>query len=113
MPVIAIDDPLLEEFALQHDLRERFFHALEQIQDILRKLDENPEVSGRDVVLASVAVGEIVDEAISPEALRAWGEQGRPLPWLDERLGDGPERLRRAVLLMAGIEDGNMMEDQG
>lgn len=103
--VIAADDPLLTAFTMQHDLRERFLHALEQVQAVLRSFDPEIAADAETMSAALTNIEEIVDEALDQQAIQGWMDNGRPLPWLDERLGEGPERVRDAVLKMIGLED--------
>lgn len=103
-PVIAIDDPLLVAFALQHDLRERFLHALEEIVATGQQLDANPEFTPRDLALSYNKIIEIATKATDEGFIKLWEDEGRPLPWLDERLGSEPEKLRQAVMRMAGLD---------
>lgn len=84
-------DPLLPMFALQHDFRERFFHALQEIERTLGSddLDRGEKLD---------RVGEITFEALDHESIKAWLEQNRPMPWLDEVLDAQVEDLNQRVL---------------
>lgn len=81
--------PLLPVYAFQHDLRERYMNALEEIVAA--------EVDGRSYKAAFEKVKAIASEAISVESIEKWVEQGRPLPKLDSVLGDFPQRLTTEV----------------
>lgn len=99
-PVIAADDPLLTMFAMQHDLRERFAHTLLGVQEILHGITDIDKVHE-----AVIEIEALVDEALDPMAISVWVDDGRPMPWLDEALGDGPEQIRQTVLKLIGLED--------
>ena len=87
-------DPILEHFAFQHDFRERYLHALEEICQV-------DMAQGN----AHVLMRTIATDAIDPEKLAEWQSAGRPLPWLDEKINPVAERVRREVLAMLGIPD--------
>lgn len=88
---IYVNDPLLVHFALQHDLRARF---LEAINDAIEALSiPDPEVAAR------VAV-EILRESVDPDSIGAWIAAGRPLPFIDQQVGEAAEALTKAVLAL-------------
>ena len=73
-------DPLLPEFVLQHDFRERFFHALEEIVEVLDADDMTSEQR-------LVKIGILARGALDHESIKVWLDANRPMPWLDERVG--------------------------
>jgi hypothetical protein len=83
-------DPLLPAFALQHDFRERFFHALQEIEEVIASDAPDADRLAR--------VGEIASEALDHQSIKAWLEANRPLPWIDEVLGDESRQLTQRVL---------------
>jgi hypothetical protein len=83
---IDVENPMLPAFAMQHDLRERYLHALEEIIDCLSHAGTAEEA----LTIAKVAV--------DPKLIEAWSREGRPLPWLDEIFGEDPDELTRQVL---------------
>lgn len=87
----AIDalDPLLPEFVLQHDFRERFFHALEQIVEVLDGGDDEHKLA---------RISAIAREALDHESIRLWMDANRPMPWLDDRLGEEAKALTELVI---------------
>lgn len=97
-PEALIDpmDPLLSGFALQHDLRERFLHALEEILAV--------RVEGRHYRSALDKCREIARDALSEESILLWHQANRPLPWLDEQIGDRAESLRSQVTSAIGLD---------
>jgi len=88
---IYVNDPLLVHFALQHDLRARF---LEAINDAIEAL------AIPDPTVAARVARDILREAVNPASVRAWIEAGRPLPYIDQRVGEAAEELTRAVLAL-------------
>jgi hypothetical protein len=98
-PLIVVDplDPLLEHFALQHDLRARFAHALEEIVAVI---DAEPTES---VLSRLTKAHDIATEAISDEAIEEWMKRQRPLPWLDEVINPLADQVRREVMEMLGL----------
>lgn len=87
--IIGADDTALLGFTDQFELRERFLHALELIVAV-------------DMAdpLSAEKMQSIARDAIDSTSLREWTANGRPLPWLDERLGDSVESAQRAVMEM-------------
>lgn len=111
--VIDPTDPIMAHFAIQHDLRERFHHALTEIIDAVSAWSRSETSDDPDVEIArSLALIEqmttIATEAVAPDRIREWFEDDRPLPWLDEQLGSLPDDLSRVVAKMIGLEDGNI-----
>lgn len=94
----AIDptDPLLEHFAFQHDFRERYQHALEEILKVNATPLISWETAGRLMI-------KLAAEALDIEEIRKWQEAGRPLPWIDETINPVAERVRDDVLKMLGL----------
>ncbi len=99
--VIDASDPLLGAFALQHDIRERFLVALEIIATY------KPE--GRRYKDAFLLVQEVAKEAMDPEKMEKWIDAGRPLPTIDNSLGDVPRSFTKSVtdFLRETIETGD------
>lgn len=91
-PAIDPTDPLVEHFAFQHDFRERYQHALEEIC----KVDM---AQGN----AHVLMRTIATDALDVDKIREWQAEGRPLPWIDETINPLAERIRDEVLNMLGI----------
>lgn len=91
----AIDptDPLVEHFAFQHDFRERYQHALEEICKV--------DMSQGN---AHVLMRTIAEEALDLDKIREWQKQGRPLPWMDAEINPLAERIRDEVLQMLGLK---------
>lgn len=89
----AIDafDPLLPEFVLQHDFRERFFHALELVVETLDDETMTPEHR-------LTKIGIIAREALDHESIKVWMDANRPMPWLDDKLGDQAREITEFVL---------------
>lgn len=94
---IDVLNPLLPAFTIQHDFRERFFHAL---QTILQKIDSG-DGSAEDLL---DTVRTIAFEALDHGSIQLWMDSGRPLPWLDEVLGEENDRLRTEVLKALGLD---------
>ncbi len=92
--LVDVEDPLLIEFARQHDYRERFLNALERIISIISSTDVTDYTRAARVAL------EIAKEAVDPEHIAKWEAEGRPLPALDAKVGDRAEALRQTVLTM-------------
>lgn len=95
---IQIDDPLLIHFTIQHDLRARFQTAIDDALDCLRHIDD-PEVA------CQYAKG-ILAQAVDEESVMEWMKAGRPLPFIDQKVGPQAEALTQAVLdMMKQIEE--------
>lgn len=88
---IHLDDPLLVHFALQHDLRARFLQAISDAIEALSIPDQQ---------VANRVCGEILSEAISPSSISEWMAAGRPLPFIDQKVGEAAEELTKAVLAL-------------
>lgn len=86
IPVIDASDPLLFQFALQHDLRERFLAA---ITSALESFGDPERCRA------------ILEEAIDDAAIEAWIHDGRPLPSIDT-----PEMLASVEALDAALTQG-------
>lgn len=86
-PMIDPMDPLLSAFTWQHDLRERFLRALEQIIAVDQTSSD-----------AAAQCRHIAEEAIDDDKIREWDEAKRPIPWLDEVVGEQAEKLRQGVI---------------
>lgn len=89
--VLDAFDPLLPEFVLQHDFRERFFHALEEIVEVLDADDMTSEQR-------LVKIGILARGALDHESIKVWLDANRPMPWLDERVGDQAREITEFVL---------------
>ena len=89
----AIDafDPLLPEFVLQHDFRERFFHALELIVETLD--DESMTTEHR-----LTKIGIVAREALDHESIKVWMDANRPMPWLDDKVAEQAREITDFVL---------------
>lgn len=92
--VVNAEDPLLVAFALQHDFRERFLNALQEIMAV--------EVQGRSYKTAWEAVRKIAAEAMDEDSIMAWMDSGRPLPGLDAEFGEVPRQLTDEVNQVLG-----------
>jgi hypothetical protein len=88
-------DPLIPMLAIQHDFRERFFHALTEIVDVI----ESEGGSGR---VALMKVASIARDALDHEKIQEWMANNRPMPWLDEIVGADGERLTVSMLDLLG-----------
>lgn len=88
--VLDPTDPFLAHFALQHDLRERFRHTIEQCLDVMN----DPEVENAEVF---AALRSMLEDAIDENSLRAWQAEGRPLPWIDAYLGEPVRQFDEVV----------------
>jgi hypothetical protein len=97
--LIVVDplDPLLEHFALQFDLRERFVHALEQIL----KIDLAAVACTHDDAAEQMVA--IAKEAIDDATIAEWVKNKRPMPWLDDAVNPLAEQVRREVMEMLGL----------
>jgi len=85
-PVVDIENPLLEIFAYQHDLRERFLVA---IKDAIELIDSE-----------SCGISEVADvlrAAIDDDKIGEWVEAGRPLPSLDIPMAEQIEKFNASV----------------
>ena len=80
LPTVDAEDPLLEAFAYQHDLRERFRAALMEASELFDQF-EGDETTDRWAIVGKVC--QIVKDAIDPEKIYEWIEAGRPLPSLE------------------------------
>jgi len=74
--VIDFDDPLLSLFVAQHNFRERYLHAL---QEIIEKA-KDASLTVEQAYEESVA---IAMDAVSDEITAEWIDEGMPLPWID------------------------------
>lgn len=88
-----IANPLLPGYALQHDLRERFLHALVEIINV--------EPEPRAYRAAFLKCQEIARGAVDVDSITEWVANGRPLPWLDEVLGEAAKELTDAVVALS------------
>jgi hypothetical protein len=89
VPALDPNGPDWDAYAFQHDLRERFLHALMMIIVI--------EPSGRAYKDALARAQEIASEAIDTDTLAAWGRAGRPLPWIDGLIGEDASEVERVL----------------
>lgn len=86
------EDPLLEHFALQHDYRERYQHALEEIL----ALDMgDPQVH--------IKMRQVAEDALDATKIAEWLAANRPLPWIDDSLNPVAAKIREEVLAMLRI----------
>lgn len=95
--VFDLDDPLVTLFALQHDLRERFRYALEQIVKVV--MEGDPDECGE-------AIAKIAAEALDNDSIRRWMDEGRPLPHLDGLLEEDVRNFDETVRLLLARVDG-------
>lgn len=86
---VSVDDPLLLPFSLQHDFRERFFNALQEIVAL--------KVEGRSYKAAFEKALAIATEALDEDSIMAWMDAGRPLPGIDAEFGEVPRHLNDEV----------------
>jgi|JI9StandDraft_1071089.scaffolds.fasta_scaffold11251_3 hypothetical protein len=94
-PTIDVLDPMLVGFTIQHDFRERFLHALQEISEMIK---------GNSTMETKLAViDSITTEALDPDSIQRWMDANRPLPWLDAVLGDDSRRLTEDVLAALGM----------
>jgi len=91
VPAIDVTDPLLDAFAEQYALRERFLHALQMIAVV--------KVSGKAYKDALAMAQEVAREAMDDDTIAAWKASGWPMPWLDAIDGD------EAAAVQAVIDD--------
>ena len=89
---IMLDDPLLVLFTAQHDLRARYQNAIENALEAIISIDD-PTVAVRTVQA-------ILHEATDRDALIEWARLGRPLPWIDEVVGERAQELTDAVVAL-------------
>jgi hypothetical protein len=87
--IIGADDTALLGFTEQFEFRERYQHALDMIV-VIDMAD--PQAAEKMQIIAR--------DALDVERIRDWTAQGRPLPWLDERLGDSVAGAQKAVMEM-------------
>lgn len=85
---IDIFDPLLPAFAFQHDLRERFLEALEDIASM--------KVADRHYKAAFERCVEIAKQATDEQLIADWDDAGRPLR-MDSEIGE--EAIKVDLLL--------------
>lgn len=94
-PTIDVLDPMLDGFAIQHDFRERFLHALQEVAEMIAS-DSTMETKLQ-------VIDTIVTEALDPKAIQRWVDDNRPLPWLDALVGDDSRQLTEDVLRSLGM----------
>lgn len=85
-------DPLLIDFTLQHDFRERFFHALQMIVEVIDTDGDEFSVEQR---LAKVDL--IAREALDHDSISLWMKANRPMPWLDDVIGEDAKQITEMV----------------
>lgn len=96
---IDIFDPLLPAFAFQHDLRERFLEALEEIASM--------SVEGRQYKVAFERCIEIAKRAIDEELIAEWDDAGRPLR-MDSEIAEEAARVDSLLALILSPNDKNV-----
>lgn len=77
-------DPLVFHFALQHDLRERFLHAIEESIEAL-------EMGEHESALL------LLREAVDRRRITEWIEADRPLPWIDTYLAEPTQQVNEVI----------------
>ena len=94
VPAIHPLDPMLDAFAEQYALRERFLHALQMIAVL--------KPNGKAFKDALAMAQEIAREAMDDETIEAWKLAGWQTPWLDAADEDGGEA---AAMVQAVIDE--------
>ncbi len=93
-PIIDIENPLLEVFALQHDLRERYLVAITEVIELI-----DSESCGMAEIV------EVLRAAIDEDKIREWIDNGRPLPSLDVPMAEQIEKFDDSMETLASFLD--------